>query len=280
MAYAKLAELPVEFGLYSSFMGVLIYWFFATSKDITIGPVAVLSTVTGGVVLSAEEKLAGQGISRDMIASSLAIIAGSIVLFLGLARMGWIVDLISLPAISAFMTGSALSIAAGQFPTMMGITGFSTRDPTYRVVINSLKHLGRTNLNASFGLTCLFLLYGIRFTCGQLAKRFPTRAKLFFFINTLRTVFVILLYILFSYLANREHRANGTKPIITTLGTVPRGKMLLNLDKYHYLHCQDSNTHAYPRSRSLSLSRSPPNCHRRSSSSSSSISPSLSLLDE
>jgi solute carrier family 26 (sodium-independent sulfate anion transporter), member 11 len=37
MAYATLADLPVQFGLYSSFMGVLIYWFFATSKDITIG---------------------------------------------------------------------------------------------------------------------------------------------------------------------------------------------------------------------------------------------------
>jgi sodium-independent sulfate anion transporter 11 len=37
MAYAKLANLSPEFGLYSSFMGVLIYWFFATSKDITIG---------------------------------------------------------------------------------------------------------------------------------------------------------------------------------------------------------------------------------------------------
>ncbi|KAI5289885.1 Sulfate permease 2 [Ascosphaera acerosa] len=37
MAYAKLAELPPQYGLYSSFMGVLIYWFFATSKDITIG---------------------------------------------------------------------------------------------------------------------------------------------------------------------------------------------------------------------------------------------------
>ncbi|EDU50442.1 sulfate permease 2 [Pyrenophora tritici-repentis Pt-1C-BFP] len=223
MAYAKLAELPVEFGLYSSFMGVLIYWFFATSKDITIGPVAVLSTVTGSVVLAAEQKLKGQDISKDMIASALAVIAGSIVLFLGLIRMGWIVDLISLPAISAFMTGSALSIAAGQFPAMMGITGFSTRDPTYKVVINSLKHLDRTDLNASFGLTCLFLLYAIRSTCGLLAKRFPSRAKLFFFLNTLRTVFVILLYILFSYLANREHRANGTKPIVKTLGTVPRG---------------------------------------------------------
>lgn len=37
MAYAQLAQLDVEYGLYTSFMGVLIYWFFATSKDITIG---------------------------------------------------------------------------------------------------------------------------------------------------------------------------------------------------------------------------------------------------
>ncbi|CAO2656980.1 Nn.00g057830.m01.CDS01 [Neocucurbitaria sp. VM-36] len=223
MAYAKLAELPVEFGLYSSFMGVLIYWFFATSKDITIGPVAVLSTVTGNVVLSSAAKLQGQGISKDIIASSLAIISGAIVLFLGLIRLGWIVDLISLPAISAFMTGSAINIGVGQVPAMMGITGFSTRESTYKVVINILKHLGRTNLNAAFGLTSLFLLYFIRFTCNQLAKRFPTRAKLFFFLNTLRTAFVILLYVLFSYLANRHHKANGTKTQITTLGAVPRG---------------------------------------------------------
>jgi sodium-independent sulfate anion transporter 11 len=221
MAYAKLAQLDVEFGLYSSFMGVLIYWFFATSKDITIGPVAVLSTVTGNVILRAKET--GVDASKDMIASSLAVIAGSIVLFFGLARLGWIVDLISLPAISAFMTGSAISIAAGQVPTMMGITGFSTREATYKVIINTLKHLGTTNLNASFGLTALFLLYAIRWACGFLARRYPSKAKMFFFANTLRTVFVILLYILISYLVNREHRANGTKAIISTLGTVPRG---------------------------------------------------------
>ena len=45
MAYAKLAELPVEYGLYSSFMGVLLYWFFATSKDITIGVSRLLRVV-------------------------------------------------------------------------------------------------------------------------------------------------------------------------------------------------------------------------------------------
>jgi sodium-independent sulfate anion transporter 11 len=221
MAYARLAQLPVEFGLYSSFMGVLIYWFFATSKDITIGPVAVLSTVTGSVILKAEERL--PNVPRDIVASSLAIIAGSIVLFMGLARLGWIVDVISLPAISAFMTGSAINIAVGQVVDMMGVSGFNKREATYKVIINILKHLGTTDLNASFGLTALFLLYLIRWLCGFLAKRYPSRAKLFFFLNTLRTAFVILLYILFSYLANRHHKANKTKPKISTIGNVPRG---------------------------------------------------------
>ncbi|KAF2468111.1 sulfate permease [Lindgomyces ingoldianus] len=218
MAYAKLAQLPVEFGLYSSFMGVLIYWFFATSKDITIGPVAVLSTVTGNVVIEASKKL--PGVSKDIIASALAIIAGSIVLFLGLARLGWIVEFITLAAISAFMTGSALNIAVGQVPTLMGITGFSTRESTYKVVINILKHLGRSNMNAAVGLTALFLLYLIRMTCNFLAKRYPNRRKMFFFISTLRTAFVILLYVLISYLANRHHRKH---PKFSILGSVPRG---------------------------------------------------------
>lgn len=219
MAYAKLAQLPPEFGLYSSFMGVLIYWFFATSKDITIGPVAVLSTVTGNVVISALKTLP-KGTPPEFVASSLAVISGSIVLFLGLARMGWIVEFITLAAISAFMTGSAISIAVGQIPTLMGITGFSTRDATYMVFINTLRHLGRSNLNAAIGLTSLFLLYAIRFTCTYLAKRYPSKAKMYFFISTLRTAFVILLYVLISYLANRNHRK---KPLFSTLGTVPRG---------------------------------------------------------
>lgn len=230
MAYAKLAQLAPEFGLYSSFMGVLIYWFFATSKDITIGPVAVLSTVTGNVVLKAEAELGEGVVERDVIASSLAIVAGAIVVFLGLTRLGFIVDLISLAAISAFMTGSALNIAVGQVPSMMGITGFSTRESTYKVVINILKHLGRSDLNAAIGLTSLFLLYSIRFTCNYCAKRYSNKAKLFFFLSTLRTAFVLLLYILISYLVNKDHRK---KPRISVLGSVPRGKTVLSSLSHH-----------------------------------------------
>ncbi|KAG7132299.1 Sulfate permease 2 like protein [Verticillium longisporum] len=187
MAYALLANLDPEFGLYSSFMGVLIYWFFATSKDITIGPVAVLSTVVGNIISRTRNEFPQY--APHEIASALAVISGAIVLFIGLIRMGWIVNVISLTSLSAFMTGSAISIAVGQTPTMMGIKGFSTREATYKVFINTLKGLGRTKMDAAMGLSALTMLYAIRSACSYAAKRWPARQRLFFFLSTLRTAF-------------------------------------------------------------------------------------------
>ncbi|KAI2628900.1 sulfate permease [Xylaria nigripes] len=220
MAYAKLAALPVEFGLYSSFVGVILYWFFATSKDITIGPVAVLSTVTGTVVQHVSVSHPEYANTPWVISSALALVCGVIVLFIGLIRCGWIVELIPVVSLAAFMTGSAINIAAGQVPGLLGITGFSTRDATYLVIINTLKGLPRTDMNAALGLTALFLLYVIRYTCSWAAKKYPSRQKLFFFLNTLRSVFLILLYTLISWLVNMERRKS---PAFTILGTVPRG---------------------------------------------------------
>lgn len=59
-----------------------------------------------------------------VVASALALMCGFIVLGIGLLRLGWIVEFIPAPAVSGFMTGSAINIAAGQVPGLMGITGF------------------------------------------------------------------------------------------------------------------------------------------------------------
>ncbi|GKT48346.1 sulfide:quinone oxidoreductase, mitochondrial [Colletotrichum spaethianum] len=171
MAYALLAKLDPQFGLYSSFMGVIIYWFFATSKDITIGPVAVMSTVVGNLITDVQSEFPQY--EGHQIASALAIIAGAIILFIGLIRMGWIVNLISLTSLSAFMTGSAISIAVGQLVTLLGIKGVNTRDATYLVFINTLKNLPKTKLDAAMGLTALTMLYLLRFIFTTLAKRYP-----------------------------------------------------------------------------------------------------------
>ncbi|RCI08841.1 hypothetical protein L249_4631 [Ophiocordyceps polyrhachis-furcata BCC 54312] len=218
MAYAQLAQLPVEYGLYTSFMGVVVYWAFATSKDITIGPVAVMSLVTGNVVLRAREEI--PDVDGHVVASALALVTGAIILFLGLARLGWLVEFIPLPAICAFMTGSALNIASGQLPKLMGVQGVDIRDATYRVVIDTLRNLPTARLDAAIGLSALFMLYSIRFFCSRLAKCRPRRAKLFFFLSTLRTVFVILLYTGISAAVNARHR---DKPRFSIIKDVPRG---------------------------------------------------------
>lgn len=181
-----------------------------------------MSTVTGNVI----DRVAKTNPEFDghVVASSLAVICGCVIVAIGLARAGWLVDFISLAAISAFMTGSAINIAVGQVPALMGITGFSNREATYKVVINILKHLGRSKRDAAMGLTALTFLYLIRFVCNLSARRMPNRSKMFFFLSTLRTAFTILLYTLISFLVNRHHRGKKQR-LFAILGDVPRGKL-------------------------------------------------------
>ncbi|KAK3934259.1 sulfate transporter family-domain-containing protein [Diplogelasinospora grovesii] len=220
MAYALLANLPPEYGLYTSFVGFLLYWAFATSKDITIGAVAVMSTIVGNIIITVQAE--HPELKAETIARGLALISGVVLLFLGLIRAGFIVEFIPLVAIGAFMTGSAISIAAGQVPSLMGISGVNTRDPTYLVIVNTLKGLPSTKLDAAMGLTALAGLYSIRWFCGLMGRRFPRQSKMWFFVSTLRMAFVVVLYILVSWLVNRNV-AKASNARFKILGTVPSG---------------------------------------------------------
>ena len=181
MAYALLAKLPPEYGLYTSFVGFLLYWAFATSKDITIGTVAVMSTIVGNIVIKIQKR--HKNMAAVDIARALAVLAGAVLLAIGLTRLGRIVELIPLVAITSFMTGAAINIAAAQVPALMGISGINNRGATYRVIIDTLKGLPRTKLDAAMGLTPLFLLYAIRAFCNFMTKKQPSRKKMWFFVR-------------------------------------------------------------------------------------------------
>ncbi|KEF62798.1 SulP family sulfate permease [Exophiala aquamarina CBS 119918] len=87
MAYALLAQLTAEFGLYTSFVGFILYWAFATSKDITIAKtVAVMSTIVGNIVLKVQQT--DPDIPAEQIARGLSVICGAVLLFIGLIRAG------------------------------------------------------------------------------------------------------------------------------------------------------------------------------------------------
>lgn len=166
-------------------------------------------------------------------------------LFLGLIRFGFIVEFIPIVAISAFMTGSAISIASGQVSTLMGIPNINSREETYKVIINTLKGLPNTKLDAAMGLSALFGLYFIRWFCTQLGKRYPRQQRTWFFVSTLRMVFIIILYILVSFLVNR-HVKDPKKAHFKILGHVPSGKFAPLFLFSKYTHPLVKNNHNLP----------------------------------
>lgn len=179
-----------------------------------------MSTFVGTIVH--EAKTVDPSIPGYVVASALAIISGAIIAAMGFLRLGFIVDFIPLPAISAFMTGAAVNIISGQVSKLLGETAdFSTYGPTYQTIIWTLKYLPTSTIDASLGFTALFMLYLIRWACNYGARTMPHRAKLFFFLSTLRTVFVILFYIMVSAAVNLHRKSD---PMFSVIGTVPRGE--------------------------------------------------------
>lgn len=176
-----------------------------------------MSLVTGSVVAEVRDTL---DIEAHWVASALALITGAIMTAMGLVRLGWLVDFIPLPAICSFMTGGAITVLSSQLPKIMGITGINTRNPPYRVIIDTLKGLPRTQIDAALGLTALFMLYAYRSACNYAAKKYPQRAKIIFLISTLRTAFVILLYVAISAAVNVDRKHN---PLFDIVQSVPAG---------------------------------------------------------
>ncbi|MDO9524767.1 MAG: SulP family inorganic anion transporter, partial [Gemmobacter sp.] len=118
LAYALLAGLPAEVGLYASIAPLVIYAVFGTSRTLAVGPVAVASLMTAAAV----GQLAAQGTPEYLGAAiALAFLSGLMLTVMGLLRLGFIANFLSHPVISGFITASALIIAAGQVPHILGI---------------------------------------------------------------------------------------------------------------------------------------------------------------
>jgi SulP family sulfate permease len=118
LAYALLAGLPPEVGLYASIAPLVLYTIFGTSMTLAVGPVAVASLMTA----SAIGELTARGTPEYLGAAIvLALISGAILMIMGLARLGFLANFLSHPVISGFITASALIIALGQLRHVLGI---------------------------------------------------------------------------------------------------------------------------------------------------------------
>ncbi|MFN3642246.1 MAG: SulP family inorganic anion transporter [Gemmobacter sp.] len=120
LAYALLAGLPAEVGLYASIAPLILYAVFGTSRTLAVGPVAVASLMTAAAV----GQFAQQGTPEYLGAAiALAVMSGLMLTAMGLFRLGFVANFLSHPVISGFITAAGLIIAAGQVPHILGIPG-------------------------------------------------------------------------------------------------------------------------------------------------------------
>ena len=158
LAYAMLAGLPPEIGLYASILPIIAYALFGTSRALAVGPVAVISLMT----LTAASAVAPPG-SADFIAATLilALLSGLILIVMGVLRLGFLANLLSHPVVSGFITASGIIIATSQLKSVLGIKASGEAMP--ELVTTLIENAKDTNLyTLAIGVVATGFLFWVR----------------------------------------------------------------------------------------------------------------------
>lgn len=168
MAYAMLAGLPPQVGLYASIVPLILYAVFGTSNTLAVGPVAMVSLL----VVSGVGELAVPG-SPEFISLclTLALMVGAIQILMALLRMGFLVNFISHSVLSGFTSAAALVIAISQLKHLLGID-VETGEYPIHMMTNTLAGIADLNpATLSLGLGSVILLFAFATWLGPLLKR-------------------------------------------------------------------------------------------------------------
>ncbi|ART82062.1 sodium-independent anion transporter [Oceanisphaera profunda] len=141
LAYAMLAGLPPEVGLYASILPLVAYTLFGTSRTLSVGPVAVISLMTAASISQLNLTDSSQYLAAAVL---LALISGLILILMGIFKLGMLANFLSHPVISGFITASGLLIAASQLPHILGINAKGTN--LFDLVLAIIGELAQTNL--------------------------------------------------------------------------------------------------------------------------------------
>ncbi len=158
LAYALLAGLPPEAGIYASIAPILLYAIFGTSRALAVGPVAVVSLLTA----SAIGQVAEQGTAGYAVAAlTLAFLSGGFLLLMGVFRLGFLANFLSHPVIAGFITASGILIATSQLKHILGV---SAHGHTLPEMLGSIfAHLEQTNwITVIIGVLATGFLFWVR----------------------------------------------------------------------------------------------------------------------
>ncbi|BFG19712.1 hypothetical protein CerSpe_059860 [Prunus speciosa] len=197
LGYAKLANLPGQNGLYSSFVPPLVYAFMGSSRDIAIGPVAVVSLLLGTMVRNEVDPITN---AHDYLRLTLTatFFAGVTQLTLGFFRLGFLIDFLSHASIVGFMGGAAITIALQQFKGLLGIKTFTKKTDivsVMRSVFNAAHH----------GWNWQTILIGVSFLAFLLLTKYiGKKKKKLFWVPAIAPLISVIVSTFFVYITRAD----------------------------------------------------------------------------
>jgi len=188
LAYALLAGLPPQLGLYVSILPVIAYALLGSSMVQAVGPVAITAIMTYSVLSPLATPTTPGYI---MLAAALSLLSGLMLLACGLLRLGFLSQLLSRPVISGFISGSAVLIVVSQLKYLLGIT--PQGESSGEVLLDLLSRLGESHLpTLAIGLAALVLLLVARSALAGWLVRAGLRAGRAAFIVRLMPLLIVL----------------------------------------------------------------------------------------
>ncbi|MCV2893544.1 sulfate permease [Lentibacter sp. XHP0401] len=174
LAYALLAGLPAEMGLYASILPLVAYAIFGTSRALAVGPVAVVSLMTAAAIGNLGLTDAA---SVALAAGTLAFISGVLLTVMGVLRLGFLANFLSHPVIAGFITASGLLIATSQLKHIFGIEAEGHTLP--QILGSLISHLGDMSFaTLVIGVSATAFLFWVRKGLKPLLLRLGLKPRL------------------------------------------------------------------------------------------------------
>ncbi|KAL6511664.1 Sulfate transporter 1.3 [Orobanche gracilis] len=199
IGYSKLANLDPQYGLYSSFVPPLVYAFMGSSRDIAIGPVAVVSLLLGTMLQNEIDPVINAHDYRRL-AFTATLFAGITQATLGFLRLGFLIDFLSHAAIVGFMGGAAITISLQQLKGFLGIKKFTKNSDIVSVMQSVFR-------SAHHGWNWPTILIGAIFLVFLLvAKHIGKKKKKLFWVAAVAPLISVILSTLFVYITRADEK--------------------------------------------------------------------------
>lgn len=214
IGYATLASLDPQYGLYTSVVPPLIYAIMGSSREIAIGPVAVVSLLLSSMVQKLEDPVANP-VAYTRLVLTVTFYAGLFQAAFGLLRLGFLVDFLSHAAIVGFMGGAAIVIGLQQLKGLLGIINFTNKTDIISVLKAILRSTHYPWNPYNFILGCSFLSFLL------IARIMGRRNKKLFWLPAIAPLLCVILSTLIVYLTRADkhgvkivkHIKGGLNPI-------------------------------------------------------------------